>query len=199
MISRRSILKSAALSLSAPMINRGRFSLLGQSEPEYSVRTLDLVRRSTVIDMLGLLTLDYKKLSAWEADPGQFRRADFLRLRDSGITVFHPAVGYTTGDVYSESWRDIIGWNAFIKAQGEEFQRIESVGHFKQAKTLGKMGILIGQQNSAHFRTVDDVDHFYNLGQRVSQLTYAATGSAVDRPTRATSGSADTAFRLWNE
>src|SRR5207302_10662011 len=28
------------------------------------------------------------------------------------------------------------------------------------------------QQNSDHFRTVEDVDRFYKLGQRVSQLTY---------------------------
>jgi membrane dipeptidase len=36
----------------------------------------------------------------------------------------------------------------------------------------GKLGIIVGQQNSNHFRTVDDVDAFYKLGQRVSQLTY---------------------------
>jgi hypothetical protein len=48
--SRRSVLKVAALSLAAPMINRGRFSLFAQSETEYSARTVDLVRRSTVID-----------------------------------------------------------------------------------------------------------------------------------------------------
>jgi len=37
---------------------------------------------------------------------------------------------------------------------------------------VGKIGIIIGQQNSEHFRTVDDVDGFYAMGQRVSQLTY---------------------------
>ncbi len=173
MISRRSVLKAAAAAFGAPMINRGRFSLFARSETQYSARTLDLVGRSTVIDMLGLLTLDYRKLSAWEADPGRFRQADFLRLRDSGITVFYPAVGYTTGDIYAESLRDILGWNAFIAAHSQQFQRVEGVAHFKQAKALGKIGILIGQQNSAHFRTVQDVDRFYNLGQRVSQLTYS--------------------------
>jgi membrane dipeptidase len=172
MICRRSVLKNAALALGAPMINRGRFSLFARSETEYSVRTVDLVRGSTVIDMLGLLTLDYRKLSVWETDPDRFRRTDFLRLRDSGITVFHPAVGYTRGDVYTESLKDIVGWNAFIAAHGEQFQRIEGVADFKKAKVLGKIGILIGQQNSAHFRTVEDVERFYNLGQRVSQLTY---------------------------
>src|ERR1700733_10930309 len=109
MISRRSLLKGVALSLAAPMINRGRFSLFAQSETDYSLRTIDLVRRSTVIDMLGLLTLDYKKLSAWRSDPVQFRQADFLRLKDSGITVFHPAVGYTAGDIYTQSLSDITG------------------------------------------------------------------------------------------
>jgi membrane dipeptidase len=166
------------------MINRGRFSLFAQSETEYSVRTVDLVRGSTVIDMLGLLTLDYRKLSGWETDPSRFKQSDFLRLRDSGITVFHPAVGYTAGDIYTESLRDIIGWNAFIAAHGEQFERIEGVAHFKRAKTRGKIGILIGQQNSAHFRTIADVDRFYRLGQRVSQLTYGGNrigGGAYDR------------------
>lgn len=174
MLSRRSVLKSVlkGAALSAPMINCGRFGLFAQSEP-YSGRTLELVHRSTVIDMLGLLTLDYRKLSSWEADPGRFRQADFLRLRNSGINVFHPAVGYTAGDIYAESLRDILGWNAFIRAHGDKFQLVESVAHLKNAKALGKIGILIGQQNSAHFRTVDDVDRFYQLGQRVSQLTYS--------------------------
>ena len=43
----------------------------------------------------------------------------------------------------------------------------------ERAKASGRLGIVIGQQNSRHFRTVDDVDRFYNLGQRVSQLTYS--------------------------
>jgi len=172
MISRRSILQSAAAALAAPMINRGRFALFAQSETEYSARTVDLVRRCTVIDMLGLLTLDYEKLCAWEARPDRFPRADFLRLKDSGITVFHPAVGYTTGDIYAASLRDITGWNAFITAHNSQFLRVESAGDFGRAKTLGTIGIVIGQQNSEHFRTVEDVDRFHALGQRVSQLTY---------------------------
>jgi membrane dipeptidase len=172
MISRRAILKSTALAFAAPMINRGRFSLFAQSETEYSARTVELVRGSTVIDMLGLLTLDYRKLCTWETDPGLFQRADFLRLKDSGVTVFHPAVGYTTGDIYAASLRDITGWNAFIAAHESQFLRVEGAGDFDRAKTLGMIGILIGQQNSGHFRTVEDVDRFHGLGQRVSQLTY---------------------------
>ena len=172
MISRRSLLKSAALTLGAPMINRGRFSLFAQSGTGYSARTIDLVQGATVIDMLGLLTLNYRKMSAWQTDPGRFQQGDFHRLINSGITVFHPAVGYTAGDVYTESLRDIIGWNTFMAAHAEQFLRVDAPADFERAKVLGKIGILIGQQNSEHFRTVEDVDRFYRMGQRVSQLTY---------------------------
>lgn len=154
------------------MVQRGRFCLFAQSETAYSSLTLDLVQRSTVIDMLGLLTLDYAKLRSWEAEPGLFAAHDFEKLRASGITIFHPAVGFTGSDVYASSLHDITGWNKFIASHPREFLRVDSVADFERARTSGKIGILIGQQNSRHFRTVDDVDSFYRLGQRVSQLTY---------------------------
>lgn len=181
MVSRRSALASAACFLGAPLINRGRFRLFAEpnapgtiasANPEYSAETLDLVRSSTVIDMLGLLTLDYKKLASWRAPEG-FQASEFQRLKNSGITVFHPAVGFTDGDIYEESLKDITGWNLFIGGHAGEFLRVDSIADLESAKTSGKIGIIIGQQNSSHFRTVDDVNSFYAMGQRVSQLTYA--------------------------
>jgi len=171
-ISRRFFLKSAALGLGAPLINRGRCALIAPSGIEYSTLAIDLVRATTVIDMLGLVTLDWHKLSAWQADPTRFQQADFDRLKDSGITIFHPAVGYTEGDVYQSSLRDITGWNRLIAARPEFFLRIDRSADIGKAKAQGKLGIVIGQQNSMHFRSVEDVDGFYGLGQRVSQLTY---------------------------
>jgi membrane dipeptidase len=172
MISRRSILKSSAMVLGAPMINRGRFALFAQSATEYSMRAVDLVRQSTVIDMLGLLTLDYRKMSTWQNEPSRFRQTDFQRLKDAGITVFHPAVGYLAGDIYSESLNDITGWNALLAAHPQQFLRVDGPADFARAKELDRIGIVIGQQNSEHFRTLSDVDRFYDIGQRVSQLTY---------------------------
>ncbi len=134
MISRRSILRAGALSLAGPFINKGRFSLLAQSDTAYSVRTLDLVRQSTVIDMLGLITLNYRKLSSWESDPRRFQKADYLRLKNSGITALHPAVGYTTGDIYGETLRDITGWNLFLTAHPEQFLRVENAGDFERCQ-----------------------------------------------------------------
>jgi membrane dipeptidase len=122
--------------------------------------------------MLGLVTLDWRKLSGWQADPTRFRQADFDKLKASGISIFHPSVGYTEGDVYQSSLRDISGWNHLIAARPDAFLRIDRSADLGKAKAQGKIGIIIGQQNSMHFRTVDDVDGFYALGQRVSQLTY---------------------------
>jgi len=183
-ISRRRVIRNTAVLLGAPLVNRGRFRLFAQNEAEYSTVTVDLVRQSTVIDMLGLLTLDFGKLSAWQQEPDRFQRGDFQRLRDSGITISHPAVGYDSGDVSASSLRDIQGWNAFLAAHEQDFLRVDGPADLERAKATGKIGILIGQQNSGHFRTVEDVDRFYGLGQRVSQLTYrsnriggGATGS----------------------
>jgi len=165
------------------MVQRGRFCLFAQSETAYSALTLDLIQRSTVIDMLGLLTLDYPRLCSWEAQPGRFAPRDSEMLKASGITVFHPAVGFTGKDVYSSSMRDISGWNKFIGSHSGEFLRVDCAADLALAKSSGKIGIVIGQQNSRHFRTVEDVDNFYRLGQRVSQLTYddnAIGGGSTD-------------------
>jgi len=177
MVSRRSVLAGAASMLGAPLINRNRFSLFAGNKAvatgaEYSAQTIDVVRESIVIDMLGLLTLDYKKLAVWQTRPNGFQPAELQRLKNSGITIFHPAVGFTTGNIYDESLKDITGWNLFIAANPGDFLRVDGVADLEAAKKLGKIGIIVGQQNSEHFRTVDDVDHFYAMGQRVSQLTY---------------------------
>jgi membrane dipeptidase len=168
MTTRRSVLRGSVCLLGAPFINRAR---LFAGTTAYSARTIDLVRESTVIDMLGLLTLDYKKLASWRTPDG-FQPAELQRLKNSGVTIFHPAVGFTDGNIYEESLKDITGWNLFIAGHTDGFLRVDSAADLAAAKRLGKIGIIIGQQNSEHFRTVDDVDAFYAMGQRVSQLTY---------------------------
>src|SRR5260370_20422494 len=51
---------------------------------------------------------------------------------------------------------------------------VDSPASFEELKKSGKIGMIVGLQNSEHFRRPDDVDLFYSLGQRVSQLTYNA-------------------------
>jgi membrane dipeptidase len=113
-VSRRTFFKGAVAAVAAPAVNiltpqRGRFCLFAQSESEYSTAALDLVQGATVIDMLGLLTLNYAQLSSWETQPARFTPHDLAKLRGSGITIFHPAVGFTGSDAYASSLRDITG------------------------------------------------------------------------------------------
>ena len=182
-ITRRSVLAAGACALTAPFFNSGRVRLLADTETRYSAAAIDAIQESTVIDMLGLLTLDYRKFAQWTAKPETFRLADFQRAKESGITVFHPAVGFTGGDAYMESLRDMTGWNLLMSAYPERFLRVDTVADLARAKAQGKIGIVLGLQNSVHFRTLADVDRFYKLGQRVSQLTYddnAIGGGSTD-------------------
>ena len=177
-LTRRGMLKTmagaGAAVLAAPMINRGRYRLLAGSPVEYSARAIDLVKSSTVIDMLSPLTLNFPKQAKWFADPETFTAADLQPYRDSGIHVFHIAVGLGGPEAYVETLKFFAGWNGFIAGQSENFMRIDSAADLDRVRTSGKVGILLGLQNSDQFRRPDDVDFFRNLGQRVSQLTYNA-------------------------
>jgi membrane dipeptidase len=137
-----------------------------------STRALDLVQRVPVIDMLGLLTLDWPKLARWQRQKGAFGEAEFRRLRRSGVTLFHPAVDPNQADAAAAVSRWMAGWNRMLAAYPHYLQRVESVADLETAKRDGRVGLLLGFQNSDHFARVADVARFHALGQRVSQLTY---------------------------
>jgi membrane dipeptidase len=175
-ITRREMLKSTGLAAAAiaaaPMINRGRFRLFAHSSTEYSRQAIDLIARTTVIDMLSVLTLDFNKQNKWFKDPETFTASDLQPYRDSGINVFHPAIGMGGPSAYDNAMQFFAAWNGFIANDGEHLMRIDSASDLKRIKKSGKLGIILGLQNSEHFRRPDDVDNFRALGQRVSQLTY---------------------------
>jgi membrane dipeptidase len=175
-LTRRELLKSAAgaglVSLAAPMINRGRYRVFAWSRKEYSVRAIDLVKRSTVIDMLSPFTLNFTKQAKWFANPESFTSADLQPFKDSGINVFHIAVGLGGPDAYLEVLKYLASWNGFIADHTDHLMRIDSAPDLERVKSSGKIGVLLGLQNSEQFRTAADVDFFHGIGQRVSQLTY---------------------------
>jgi len=142
--------------------------------PAYSPRAIGLVRESLVIDMLGLVTTDWAKLDRWQREAGAFTGADFRKLKESGITVFHPAVELGAPLPFEANRAWAVNWNAFIGRYADDFLRVDGPEDLARAKSGGKIGIILGLQNSDHFRTLDDVAFFYGLGQRVSQLTYNA-------------------------
>ena len=140
--------------------------------PKFSTRAVDLVAQSPVIDMLGLLTLNWPLLARWQAAPGNFGEADFRKLRDSGIDVFHPAVAFDAPHPYDVTLDWFGKWNRFIGQHPEFFLRVDNTRDLACAKERGKIGIILGMQDANHLRSVEDVDAFYRMGQRLTQLTY---------------------------
>lgn len=175
-ISRRVMLKRTAAAaagvISAPMLNLGRYRLFAGSPAEYSARAISLVRQSTLIDMLCVMTLDFAKQDKWFKDPETFTVADLLPFKESGINVIHPAVGMGGMESYASVLQFFAFWNGFIASHDEHLMRIDSAADLARVKASGKLGVILGLQNSDHFRRPDDVDLFRNLGQRLSQLTY---------------------------
>lgn len=168
----------------APFINRGRYRLWASSPVQYSARCITLMQEATVLDMLGVLSIS-NQWQGWARQPETFTEADFQRYRSSGINVFHHAFGLG-------GYQSVVNFcnsvNGLVSGAGTYFTRIDSAEHLKTIKSSGKIGLLIGVQNSSHFRTVEDVNHFHGQGQRVSQLTYNATtpiGSGSTAPTDA--------------
>src|SRR5579884_569203 len=182
-ITRRDALKGAALAAAAPMINAGSFQLFAQSSQKYSARAVSLVQQATVIDMLNPFSL-YATLAdlmpagpggpprTWFSDPTTFTQADLQPFRESGINVFHIAVGTGGPNAYDETLRFLSRWDGFIAHHSDWLTRVDSPETLAAVKKSGKLGIVLGLQNSEHFRTPADVDFFYSIGQRVSQLTY---------------------------
>lgn len=172
-ISRRTLLKRAGLAaagaLAAPMINRGRFRLFADAPQEYSERAVRLVRESTLLDMLAPLSIQPRD---WLSRPQSFRDEDFETFSSSGINVFHIATGVGGTDAYTGALRFVAAHNGFVAHHADRAMRISAPEHLDEVNESGKLGILVGIQNSEHFRAVEDVDLFHGLGQRVSQLTY---------------------------
>jgi membrane dipeptidase len=172
MTTRRQALQVGAALLASPFISRNRYRLFADSSTEYSARAVRLVNESLVIDMLNqfLYRRDLQpKLKAWLSQPGAFTAADFERFKNSGIN----AINFGEGpDTFEEAIRLFADWNSFIAEYPDWLLRIGAGADFAKAKSSGRYGILLGLQNAAHFRRVEDVDVFYGLGQRVSQLTY---------------------------
>ena len=167
----RALAGAAAGIMGAPMINLGRYTLFASTQQQYSARTIKLMQDSVVFDMLSPLTIS-GKWQQWARDPESFTDADAARFKNSGINVFHHAFGLGGTNAYDSAVNYFGGVNSLIAGAEQYFMRIDSVADFRRVKSNGKIGILPGIQNAEHFRRPADIEFFFNIGQRVSQLTY---------------------------
>jgi membrane dipeptidase len=183
LLTRRQSLKRvvgfAAATIAAPLFNRGWFQVFAQGATKYSTRAIDLLQRTTTIDMLNPFTLvgvlaplKGDKRPTWFTNPETFTAADFQRFKESRIDAMNVAVGTVGPNAYEEVTSFIGHWNGLIAHHTDKLTRIDDAASIDDGKKAGKIGIILGVQNSEHFRTPDDVDRFYQLGQRISLLTY---------------------------
>jgi len=173
-VSRRDALLQMASLAAAPAVLRGRHRLFEHSATEYSARAIRLMQESVVVDLLNQFRFaDFAdkppKSTLWLSKSRSMSAADFETYRTSGYHVI--ALGHTPGD-YAAAIRFFADWNGFVAEYPDRFMRIDDATDFDAVKRAGKVGIMITFQNSDHFRAVEDVDTFYALGQRLSQLTY---------------------------
>lgn len=173
-VSRRQFITlGTAAVVSSPFINLGSYQLFAATSATYSDRAIRLVNESLVMDMLSLFDMT-RLFSASETgeDPLKFSREELLAIRQSGIDVFHPAMGMGGPDVKFDVMNVIAAYNGLVAEHPDLVMRIDSVADIDLVRTNNKIGIMLGIQNADHFKTVDDVKRFYIVGQRISQLTY---------------------------
>jgi membrane dipeptidase len=165
---RRHFLRAA---MAAPMLQLGRVRLWGA---EYSTRAVDLLKSSTVIDMLSPFALAGSRMQELLNKPETFTAANLADYKASGIHAFHIAIGMGGPAAFQNTLEFVAKWDGFLAHHSETLKRIDSAADIDAARAAGKIGVIIGLQNSEHFRMPADVDLFHSLGQRVSQLTYNA-------------------------
>ena len=142
---------------------------------EYSTRCVDLVTGSLVIDMLSPLAISRSIQQRWGPDLSGMSALEEQEFRDSEIDVFHIGVGIGGRDFADQARNTLLfvaGYNASIAARSDLFVRIDSAQDLASVHGSGRIGILIGTQTSSHFHSLEDVNMYHGLGQRVSQLTY---------------------------
>lgn len=174
-VTRRTALATIGMTIAAaPAILRGRSRLFAGVDTEYSARAVKIVESATVVDLLNQFQFrDYSvkppKIEQWLRRPGAFTADDAARYRDSGITVF--ALGSGPDD-YDRAIRYVAEWDGFFAGYSDWVTRIDDLSDFARAKSQRKIGVMLTFQTASHFRTPDDVETFFGLGQRISQLTY---------------------------
>lgn len=160
----------SAGALAFPAIARGRHQALPDVPTAYSTRAIDLVRESLVIDMLGVIKIDFRP----EYYASRISEQDAADMRASGITGFHHAIGIGGPDAYQDTLAYLAAWNGFVGRNSHVFTLVGEAQDLDRAKADGKAAIIMGVQNAEQFRTPADVRMFYLLGMRCAQLTYNA-------------------------
>lgn len=189
-MNRRTLLKKAAVTcagfVAAPMLNRGAFQLSADSSHKYSARAIDLVQRSTVIDMQNPFCENWSGVfepvqkgaaDAWFHDPALFKAEDFQKFKASGLTILQTGTSFALPDPPEIVLKYFASWNGLLAHSSDWLMRVDTPERLDAVKNSGKLGIILGQQNSDEPTTIEDVlDHFEHVARLVG-VEYVGVGN----------------------
>jgi membrane dipeptidase len=159
---------ATALSVAAPMINIGRYQAFAASPKKYSARTLRVIERSLVIDMLAPLKINFSP----DAYANPLTEEEAAMFRTCGINAFHHSTGTWGPQVVEDTLQFIAAWQGFAGRNSHVFSLVGRAADLDRAKAERKVAVIMGVQNAEHFRTAADVKRFHQIGLRCAQLTY---------------------------
>jgi membrane dipeptidase len=97
---------------------------------------------------------------------------DVSDLKAGGIDALNITTCHFEAD-FPEACAEIARWRGIIDRPGSPWLQIETAADFDRARSAGKIGIIMGWQNSRP--VADELDRLYffrRLGLRIMQLTY---------------------------
>jgi membrane dipeptidase len=131
-----------------------------------------LLEEATVVDLLSAPSVDPAVLGRWLSVPPRALPGEIESFHASGVSAFHFAWGIAGEQAHDVSLHAIAAMHRVLIHLHQTFVPVLSTADIALAKASGRIGIVMGFQNSEHFRTEGDGDLFHGLGQRISQLTY---------------------------
>lgn len=165
-ISRRQVLAgSLATAAAAPFISRPvRAQSAAYPARAYPKRVVDLVNEALVIDMLHPLKTDIASAPMTDKLAEEYRT--------SGVSAILQGVGIRDPEARDQVLSYYAYWGHYVQVNSHVLTGVDKMADILRAKREGKVAVIWGMQNSDHFQKVEDVEYFFKLGQRVSQLTY---------------------------
>ena len=162
--------------LMAIISNESKEQKISQSlKNHYSSRCISLIDKAIVIDMLSTFGDNFNKSNdktlavLWETVPASFRAKDYEFIKSCGVNIFGWG-NLLTSD--TDMLKFLASQNGIIASNPDYFERIDTKEKLLKMSQNNKIGMLMTNQDSKHYNTLDDVELFYRLGQRVSQITY---------------------------
>jgi len=160
----------AALLNRAPFFNRDSYRLFAGSDQAYSAHAIELVQRTTVIDMLAPLWISPSRMEKMLGNPENFTAADYAPFKQSGINVFHIAIG--TGGPEGRLFINILGAIAqferdiMLARQRDGIAAAKAAGRYKGRKPTARNQATEVKALAAEGLTKPEIARRLGIGER---------------------------------